>query len=346
MYSMNKGGEVLEIRDVLDRIVSGEDLSEDQAYCVAMEMMGGKLTDAQISTLLTALRMKGECVEEITGFAKAMREKVEPVMCTSNDLVDTCGTGGDRSGTFNVSTVAAFIAAGAGCKVAKHGNRSVSSRCGSADVLEALGVNVQITPNTMGRCIDTAGVGFLYAPLLHKAMKFAIGPRREMGIRTIFNLLGPLTNPAGAKRQLLGVYCRDRLLMIARVLRKLGSRHCLIVHGDDGLDEITITGRTFVCELNQDGIEEYTIAPGDFGMKMVKPESIQGGDRMENARIVEGLLNGADGPKRDMAVLNGGAAIYVAGKANSLYEGMLKACESLDSGRARAALDCLRESTR
>ncbi len=336
----------MKIKEAIKKIIELNDLTQQEAFEVAIEIMSGGATDAQIAALLTALRMKGETIDEITGFVRAMRDKVTPIECSSKDLVDTCGTGGDRSGTFNISTLSAFVAAGAGCRVAKHGNRSVSSRCGSADLLKALGVNIEITPKRMVSCIDETGIGFLFAPILHKAMKYAIGPRREVGVRTIFNILGPLTNPAGARRQLLGLFSDELTEPIANVLKKLGSEHCLVVHGEDGLDEITITGKTFVKELRNGVVESYCIEPEDFGIQKGTIDDIRGGDVNDNVRIALDILNGGKGPKRDITVFNAGAAIYVGGKAASLAEGIELAKESIDSGKAIEKLQMLREMTR
>jgi anthranilate phosphoribosyltransferase len=305
--------------------------------------MNGETTDAQIASLLTALRMKGETVEEITGFVKAMRDKVTKIKAPEEYLIDTCGTGGDGAGTFNISTISAIVAAGAGCKVAKHGNRSVSSNCGSADLLKQLGVNIENPPEKVEKCIEEAGVGFLFAPLLHPAMKYAIGPRREMAVRTIFNILGPLTNPAGAKRQLLGVYSKELTSTIANVLANLDSKHCMIVHGEDGLDEITTTGKTFVSELRDGKVTEYTISPEDFGLIKRDAEDLKGGTPEINAKIALNLLEGGTGGKREITILNSGAAIYVAGKAESLSDGIEKAKESIDSGEALKTLKKLVE---
>jgi anthranilate phosphoribosyltransferase len=333
------------IKEAIKEVIELKDLKQQNTYEVALEIMNGVSTDAQIGALLTALRIKGETVDEITGFVRAMREKVTPIRCDSQYLIDTCGTGGDRAGTFNISTISAFIAAGAGCRVAKHGNRSVSSKCGSADLLEKMGVKIEVAPEIMVRCIDKAGIGFLFAPLLHKAMKYAIGPRREIGVRTIFNILGPLTNPAGAQRQLLGVFNKDLTHLIADVLKILGSVHCLVVHGEDGLDEITITGRTFVSELHNDEIKDYTIMPEDFGIKRASLDNITVNNVEENTAIAFEILKKTPGVKRDIALLNAGAAIYVAGKVPTLKQGIDQAKESIDSGRALEKFQRLSELT-
>jgi anthranilate phosphoribosyltransferase len=333
----------MNIKEAINKAINREDINKDAAYKVALDIMNGETTDAQIASLLTALRMKGETVEEITGFVKAMRDKVTKIKAPEEYLIDTCGTGGDGAGTFNISTISAIVAAGAGCKVAKHGNRSVSSNCGSADLLKQLGVNIENPPEKVEKCIEEAGVGFLFAPLLHPAMKYAIGPRREMAVRTIFNILGPLTNPAGAKRQLLGVYSKELTSTIANVLANLDSKHCMIVHGEDGLDEITTTGKTFVSELRDGKVTEYTISPEDFGLIKRDAEDLKGGTPEINAKIALNLLEGGTGGKREITILNSGAAIYVAGKAESLSDGIEKAKESIDSGEALKTLNKLVE---
>ncbi len=321
--------------------IAGRDLSEDQAAAVASEIMSGQATAAQIAALLVALRVKGECVAEIAGFVRAMRAGATRAPARSDNLVDTCGTGGDGSGTFNISTVSALVAAGAGCKVAKHGNRSISSNCGSADVLKALGVNIELPPAESAKCIDEIGVGFLFAPQYHPGARYAAGPRREIGVRTIFNMIGPLLNPAGARRQLMGVYDRALTEPIAQVLRRLGSSHCLVVHGEDGLDEITLSGATYVAELKNGSVRSFTISPEEFGIATAPLEVLAGGDREDNARLAREILDGKAGPPRDVVLLNAGAAIYVGGVADSIGEGVRLAAESIDSGRARATLDAL-----
>ncbi len=329
------------VTEAIQLAIDGSSLSEEQAAAVATEIMAGNATPAQIAALLVALRVKGESVDEITGFVRAMRKGATPAPARSDNLVDTCGTGGDSSGTFNISTVSAFVAAGAGCKVAKHGNRSISSSCGSADVLIALDVNVEMPPDESARCIDEIGVGFLFAPQYHPGARHAAGPRREIGVRTVFNMLGPLLNPAGARRQLMGVYDRELTEPIARVLRRVGSVHCLVVHGEDGLDEITLAGTTFVTELNNGAIRSYAVAPGEFGFKTAEPDALRGGSVEDNARIAREVLNGKSGPMRDVILLNAGATIFVGGQAGSIAEGVQRAAESIDSGSARAKLDAL-----
>lgn len=336
----------MNIKEAIRKAIEKENINQEDAYKVALSIMNGEATDAQIGSLITALRMKGETVDEITGFVKAMRDKVTRIKAPEEYLIDTCGTGGDGTGTFNISTISAIVAAGAGCSVAKHGNRSVSSQCGSADLLKELGVNIENTPDKVEMCIEKAGVGFLFAPLLHPAMKYAIGPRREMGVRTIFNILGPLTNPAGAKRQLLGVYSKALTTPIANVLANLDSIHCMVVHGEDGLDEITTTGKTYVSELKNGEIKEYTISPEDFGMIKRSPEDLKGGTPETNAKIALNLLEGGTGGKREITILNSGAAIYVAGKAENLSDGIDKAKESIDSGEALKRLEKLKATAK
>ena len=329
------------IREAIQKTVAGNSLSQQEAHLVATGIMEGQATDAQIAGLLMALRLKGETIDEITGFARTMREKATRIPCEVTDLVDNCGTGGDGRGTFNISTASAFVAAGAGCKVAKHGNRSVSSQCGSADVLKALGVNLQITPEKAANCIDQNGIGFLFAPLLHQAMKYAIGPRRELGVRTIFNVLGPLTNPAGARKQVMGVFDKRLTEPIANVLKNLGSEHVLVVHGEDGLDEITLSGKTTVSELKNGQITTYELEPSALGYKTVEGEVLKGGDDQANADIARYLLDGERGPMRDVVVINAGAVIYVSGLSPSIAEGVKMAEESIDSGEAKNKLDTL-----
>lgn len=305
------------------------------------EIMNGEATPAQIGSFLTALRLKGESIDEITGFAEVMRDKATRIECTREDVVDTCGTGGDGLSTFNISTCAAVVAAGAGVAVAKHGNRSVSSSCGSADVLKELGVNIEADPPIVERCLEEVGIGFLFAPKLHLAMKYAIGPRREIGIRTVFNILGPLTNPAGARRQLLGVYDGALTDTLARVLSKLGSKRVFVVHGEDGLDEISTTGPTQVTELNEGQVRTYSIHPEDFDLPVAVMDDLTGGDAAANAAILKGVLSGQKDAKRDIVLLNSAAVIVAAGKASDLKEGLERAAESIDSGLAAKALEQL-----
>ena len=329
------------IQDAIGRLMEGQDLDRESARGVMGQIMNGEATDAQIGGFLVALRLKGETVEEVAGFAQTMREKATPIQGGREPLIDTCGTGGDGSGTFNISTTVAFVAAGAGLCVAKHGNRAMSSQCGSADVLQALGVNVEVSPEKVGECLDEAGIGFLFAPLLHGAMKHAIGPRRELGTRTVFNILGPLTNPAGAQRQLIGVFDADLTGKMAKVLGALGAAHAFVVHGSDGLDEITLTGPSTVAELREGEITTYEVSPADFGFEPVAPEALKGGSADENAAILSGVLSGEMGPARDVVVMNAAAAIVAGGLAGDLPEGAARADEAIASGQAQAALDRL-----
>ncbi len=333
------------IKEAIAKVVAGTNLAEVEAEAVMREIMQGEATDAQIGAYITALRIKGETVEEITGSARAMREKAVPIKLSSTFQVDTCGTGGDMSHTFNISTTAAFVVAAAGVAVAKHGNRSVSSRSGSADVLQALGINIEIPSHRVEECLAEVGIAFLYAPLMHQAMKFAIGPRREIGIRTVFNLLGPLTNPAGVSAQIMGVYAADLTGMLARVLGNLGSTHAYVVHGMDGLDEITITDRTKVSELRDGEVNDYFIHPSDFDLPAGKPADLKGGDARANASIAVDILKGAQGPKRDIVLLNAAAGLAAAGKAGSIREGIHIAVEAIDSGAAMKKLEQLRAFT-
>lgn len=331
------------IQEAIKDLIAGADLGRARTRAAMDQIMSGQATDAQIGAFLVALRIKGETVDEIAGCAEVMREKATPIATTRPDLIDTCGTGGDDSGTFNISTAVAFVACGAGLAVAKHGNRSISSHCGSADVLAALGVNVEASPEKVGECIDEVGIGFLFAVALHGAMKHAIGPRRELATRTVFNVLGPLTNPAGAKRQLIGVYDGALTEALAGVLGQLGSERALVVHGSDGLDEITLTGPTQVSELRDGRVSTRQIDPRDFGLQLAPAEALQGGDAAYNARILREVLDGREGPRRDVVLLNAAAAIAVGGRAEDTTAGLELARASIDSGRARQALDRLVE---
>ena len=331
------------IQEAIKDLIAGADLGRAKMRAVMEQIMSGQATDAQIGAFLVALRIKGETIDEIAGGAEVMREKAMPIVTVRPDLIDTCGTGGDDSGTFNISTTVAFVACGAGLAVAKHGTRSISSQCGSSDVLTALGVNIEATPEKVGECIDEVGIGFLFAIALHGAMKHAIGPRRELATRTVFNILGPLTNPAGAKRQLLGVFDGALTEALAGVLRELGSERALVVHGSDGLDEITLTGPTQVSELRDGQISTHQIHPGDFGLQTVAAEALKGGDADYNARILRGVLDGKEGPQRDVVLLNAAAAMVVGGLAEDMTAGLEVARTSIDSGKARQALDRLVE---
>ncbi len=331
------------IQEAIQQLIAGRDLTREEAYKVMGQIMSGAATDAQIGGFLVALRCKGESVDEIAGCAQVMREKATRVHTSREPVIDTCGTGGDGSGTFNISTTVAFVAAGAGLCVAKHGNRAMSSQCGSADVLQALDVNIEISPDKVGKCLDEAGIGFLFAPMLHGAMKHAIGPRREIATRTVFNALGPLTNPAGAKRQLIGVYDGSLTEKLAGVLRELGSELAFVVHGADGLDEITLTGKTRVTELNGGNIETYEISPENFGLETAGVEELKGGDAAENAQILQVVLDGVQGPHRDVVLMNAAAAIVAGGVASDLEEGLDRARSAISSGRAREVLEQLKE---
>ncbi|MES2664029.1 MAG: anthranilate phosphoribosyltransferase [Pseudomonadota bacterium] len=335
----------MEFRHWLNQLLQHQDLSAEQARAWMTATMQGELTSLQIASLLVALRSKGESVIEIAEAAKVMRSFATPVIPESKHLVDTCGTGGDSAGLFNVSTCVAFVAAAAGAKVAKHGNRSVSSLTGSADVLEALGVEIQLTPEQMARCIDSLGVGFLFAPLLHPAMKYAVEPRRELGVRTLFNVLGPLTNPAGAQRQVIGVFDPAWLRPMAEVLRILGSTHALIVHGN-GLDEFTLFGTSQVAELKNGEIEEYDCEPEDFGISSHNLDSLRVTSAEESAQLIQKILKGKPGPAADLVALNAGAAIYVAGCARTMQQGVDMAQDALSTGLASERLKELVELTR
>lgn len=335
----------MNITEAITRVVNGNNLSEAEMKSVMNQIMTGEATPVQIGSFLTGLRMKGETVDEITGAARVMRDKVTAIdsgvaITEGGILLDTCGTGGDGSGTFNVSTTSAFIVAGCGVTVAKHGNRSVSSSCGSADVLEAAGVNLSLNAHQVGDCIKKIGIGFLFAPSLHGAMKHAIGPRREIGIRTVFNILGPLTNPAGANVQVLGVFSKALTEPLAAVLAKLGSMRALVVHGEGNLDELTITGTTTISELKDSNVTTYTITPEDVGLGRADIADLQGGkDSGESASIMRAILAGESGPRRDMVLLNGGAALMAAGLTSDFAGGVALAAECIDSGKALQKLD-------
>ena len=321
-------------------------LQEEEAESVMEQIMAGEATEAQIGAYLMALRMKGETTEEITGSARAMRSAASKVPTSVNgDLLDTCGTGGDKSGTFNISTTVAFVAAGAGIPVAKHGNRAATSKCGSADVLGELGVNLDLTPEQVGRCVDEVGIGFLFAVKLHPAMKHAIGPRRQMKVRTIFNILGPLTNPAGAQRQLMGVFAADLTDLLAHVLKALGTKSALVVNGYGGLDELTVTGPNRVSYLKEDGnVESYELDPSELGFDGASITELKGDDAPTNAKILRGVLDGEiQDAKRDVVLLNAGAAILASGLVDSIEDGITMAKETIDDGKAVGKLDKLIE---
>ncbi len=342
--------EINEKRSVLgaiDKVVNRTDLTEDEMLGVMEAIMDGRVSPAQIAAFITALRMKGETIAEITGAARCMRAKALPLRVTEDrPLIDTCGTGGDHSFTFNISTTTAFVAAATGACVAKHGNRSVSSLCGSADVLEKLGITIDLTPDDVSRCITEAGIGFLFAPAFHGSMKHAAAPRREVGIRTIFNILGPLTNPAGASRQLLGVYDGQLCEKLAVSLIRLGTDRAMVVHGLDGLDEITVTTETEVSEVSGGKVQSYVLDPREFGIPFHPADDLRGGDAEENAKITEGILAGdIKGAKRDIVLINAAAAIYVCGIARTLGEGLEMSRDAIDSGKAKLKLNHLREAS-
>ncbi|MFC1692927.1 anthranilate phosphoribosyltransferase [Candidatus Latescibacterota bacterium] len=333
------------IQEAIKKAIKGSDLTREEARMAMETIMSGEATDAQIGAFLVAMRLKGETVEEIASFTGVMREKATRIDAGSKDVVDTCGTGGDGSGTFNISTISAFVAAGAGISVAKHGNRSVSSKCGSADVLRELGINIDITPDRVSECLKTTGIAFLFAPLLHASMKYAIGPRRELGIRTFFNILGPMTNPAGAKRQLMGVYSEELVETVAGVLANLGSERAFVVHGSDGLDEITTTDETIVAEVKNGSVSVYTINPQDYGITAASLEDLKVHDIAGNTETFMGILSGDSGPKRDIVLLNSAFAICAGGAADSAEEGLRLAKDSIDSGAAMQKFEALKEFT-
>jgi len=327
------------LKKFIAKVVAGQNLSEEEASQAMALIMDGESLPTQIAAFLTALRMKGETNQEITGLARTMRARAVQIRVQNGeDIVDTCGTGGDGSGTFNISTAVAFVAAGGGLTVAKHGNRSVSSRCGSADVLEALGVNLGLSPEKVEKSLNELRIAFLFAPLFHPAMKHALGPRREIGIRTVFNLLGPLTNPAGATVHLLGVYQVELLERVAGALQNLGSRAAFVVHGADHCDEVSITGQTNVCQLKDGIIVQYQVEPEEVGLKKASLESIQGGSPEKNAGILREILEGKTGPTRDVVLLNAAAVFTAAGKVADLKEGVAMAREVIDSGLAMKKL--------
>ena len=329
-------------RDALQSLIDRKDFTHEQMLAVMRQVMSGELTPVQIASLLVGLRMKGETVDEISAAAEVMRELSSKVSVKDGaHLIDTCGTGGDGIQTFNVSTVSAFVAAAAGARVAKHGGRSVSSTCGSADVLEALGMNVNLTPAQVAKCVDEIGIGFMFAPNHHSAMRHAAPVRRELGVRTLFNLLGPLTNPAGAKRQVMGVFHRDLTGLLARVLQRLGSEHVLVVHGADGMDEISFAGDTYVAELKDGQVKEYVLNPQQFGLPLHDVQSIRVQNAEQSSQIALAVLGGETGPARDIVLLNAGAAIYVAGLVANLTAGIACASRVIDSGDAKNKLQQL-----
>ena len=325
----------------ISKIVEGTDLSKNEMIGIMTEILKGEATDAQISAFITALRLKGETVDEIAGAVQVMRKMATKVNTNAENIVDTCGTGGDSTNTFNISTTSAFVAAGAGVTVAKHGNRSVSSQSGSADVLKALGINTDIEVKKVEQCLNEIGIGFLFAPKLHGTMKHAIGPRREIKIRTVFNILGPLSNPAGAKNQVIGVYDSNLTATLAKVLKDTGSDHVFVVHGKDGMDEITLTTNTSVAELKNGVVKEYEFNPRNYGLSLCKPEDLLGGNPEKNADITKCILSGIKGPKRDIVLINAAAAIIVSKKADDFFEAISLAEDSINSGEAYQKLEKL-----
>jgi len=331
----------LDLHDVLHRLLVGEDLSRAETEALFGLLMDGAMSDVMKAALLVALRTKGESPQEIAGAATAMRRRAVAIPHRVDRVVDTCGTGGDGSGSFNISTAAALVAAGAGIPVAKHGNRSVSSKSGSADVLLALGVDIETTPERAGRALEEIGIAFLFAPNLHPAMREVVPVRRELAVRTIFNVLGPLTNPAGARRQVMGVYAPDLVPVLARVLAELGAEHALVVHGD-GLDEVTTTGATLVGEVRRGEVAVFEVTPSELGVEPATRADLAGGGPEDNAELMRRVLGGEPGPLADVTAVNAGAAIYAGGEAESLAEGVRKAREALTSGAGRRKLDQLR----
>ncbi len=336
-HGVGGGGDM--IREALDALINQRrDLSEDEAAGAMAEIMDGEATPAQVGAFVAALRLKGETVEEIAGMARVMREHALRVVHTA-PLIDTCGTGGDGSGTFNVSTAAAFIAAAAGIAVAKHGNRAASSACGSADVLEALGARIELSPEQVATCIDETGLGFMFAPAFHPAMRHAAGPRRELGVRTVFNILGPLTNPAGAQGQVLGVPSDDLVEKMASALQRLGTTHALVIHSEDGLDELSLAAPTLICEVHGTGMRTYRVTPEDAGLERSPRASVLGGDPQQNAKTMRAVLSGVEGPMLDYTLLNAAAALVVGGKAVGLRDGVELARALVTSGAATIVLD-------
>ncbi len=329
-------------QQALVRLIEQREIFYDEMLSLMRQIMSGEVSPTMIAAILVGLRVKKETIGEISAAAFVMREFASKVPVTQRaHLVDTCGTGGDTSHTFNISTASAFVAAAAGARVAKHGGRSVSSTCGSADVLEALGVNLSLTPQQVGHSIDQIGIGFMFAPNFHGAMKYAAPVRRELGVRTLFNVLGPLTNPAGADNQVMGVFHPDLVGIQARVLQRLGSRHVLVVHGSDGLDEITISGTSYIAELKNSEVKEYTVTPEDFGLKSTSLDSIRVANAAEAKAMLLGVLDNEKGAARDIVLLNAGAAIYVSGLTDTLAQGVKKADEVLSSGAAKSKLEQL-----
>jgi anthranilate phosphoribosyltransferase len=328
------------IKEVISQVISGKSLTMTEASGVMAEIMEGQVTPAQFGAFVTALRLKGETVEEIAGMAQTMRAKAVLVE-TDGPVVDTCGTGGDNAATFNISTAAAFVVAGAGVKVAKHGNRAMSSKCGSADVMEALGVKIDLTAEQVRHCLSDVGIGFMFAPAFHPAMKYASAPRKEIGIRTVFNILGPLTNPAHARAQVLGVSDGSLLEKLAKVLQALGCKHALVVHSEDGLDEITVTGKTFVTELEGGNIRNYIVTPEEAGLPRAKITELKGGSAAENALLLRNILSGSPGAAADAVIINAAGALKAADVVNTIAGGVRLASECINNGRALDKLNRL-----
>lgn len=335
----------MDMQSAIKAVTEKQNLSAKDMATVMRTIMTGDATPAQIGGFLVGLRMKGETVDEVAAAAAVMRELSTKVEVEKERLVDTCGTGGDSSGSFNISTASAFVVAAAGARVAKHGNRSITSKSGSADVLEAAGVNLELTPEQVADCVNEIGVGFMFAPMHHSAMKHAIGPRKEMAVRTIFNVLGPLTNPAGAPNQVLGVFSKEWVVPLAEVLKQLGSEHVLVVNAEDGLDEISIGSPTLVAELKDGEVKSYTIQPEDFGMQRAELSTIKAADAEDSLNIIKGVLANQSSPAKDIVCLNAGAAIYVAGLVNSLAEGVKRAAEVIAEGKAAEKLQQLVSKT-
>lgn len=335
----------MDIQSAIKLVIEGSDLPKDDMHAVMHAIMTGECTPAQIAGFLVGLRMKGETIDEITAAAQVMRELSTKVVTNSNHLIDTCGTGGDGVNTFNISTTSAFVVAAAGASVAKHGNRSVSSNSGSADVLEAAGVKLDVTPEQVAQCISDVGIGFMFAPSHHSAMKYAIGPRRELGIRTLFNILGPLTNPADAPNQVLGVFSDIWLEPLAEVLKQLGSQHVMVVHSNDGMDEISISAPTQIAELVNNEIKTYSITPEQFGVTRVEINSLSVNSIEDSLNTLQAVLDNTEGPAKDIVILNAGAAIYTAGLADDLEAGIEQAITVIKNGTAKEKLNALIELT-
>ena len=334
------------IKGAIQKAVNRENLTEEEIIQVMNCIMDGHATEAQIGSFITALRMKGETIEEITGCAKVMREKAERIVLKANYYIDTCGTGGDGSGTYNISTAAAIVASAGGAVIAKHGNRASSSKSGSADVMEKLGINISLTSEKVRECIEKIGIGFIFAPLFHKSMKYAAGPRKELGIRTIFNILGPLTNPCGAKGQVMGIFNEGLTELVAEVLRNLNTERAMVIHGMDGLDEITTAGETKVSEVKDGRVFTYKINPEDYGFKKASKDDYGGGNAKENADIIKDIFKGKEkGPKRDILLINSAAALYVGKIAENLEGGIKMATDIIDSGKAMKKLSELKNFT-